>query len=130
MRKFSGMVFIILLILCIAQAAYYYPLLPDNVASHFGASGRPDAWASKEFFVKIYLIAVAFVAVLFPGVGFVSIKDPQRFDQSAEQGLLAVAGAKTRDCRLPGAAIHMVRFRNAYAVTGHHASVLQGASRP
>jgi uncharacterized membrane protein len=79
MRKFSGMVFIILLILCIAQAAYYYPLLPDKVASHFGASGRPDAWANKEFFVKIYLFAVAFVAVLFPGIGFIVSKIPNNF---------------------------------------------------
>jgi uncharacterized membrane protein len=79
MRKISGMVFIILLMLCIAHAAYYYPLLPDKVASHFGASGRPDAWASKEFFLKIYLIAVAFVAVLFPATGFLVSKIPNNF---------------------------------------------------
>ncbi len=76
MQKVSKMVFTILLILCIAQVAYYYPLLPAKVASHFGASGRPDAWASKEFFVKIYFIAVAFVAALFPGVGFLVSKIP------------------------------------------------------
>jgi hypothetical protein len=53
-----------MLALCIAQVAYYYPLLPDRVTSHFGASGQPDAWSSKESFVKIYLIVVAFIAVL------------------------------------------------------------------
>ncbi len=69
MRNISRILFIVALLLCIAQAVYYYPLLPDRVASHFGASGRPDAWSSKDAFVKIYLIVVAFVAVLFSGIG-------------------------------------------------------------
>ena len=55
---------------------YYYPLLPDHVASHFGASGRSDAWSSKDMFVKIYLFAVAFVAILFSGIGFVLRRTP------------------------------------------------------
>jgi uncharacterized membrane protein len=71
MRKLSLIVFIILLLLCIAHAAYYYPLLPDRVASHFGASGQPDAWSSKVSFVKIYVIVVVFMAVLFPGIGLI-----------------------------------------------------------
>jgi uncharacterized membrane protein len=76
MRNISLIVFIILLLLCLGQAAYYYPLLPDRVASHFGASGRPDAWSSKESFVKLYLIVVAFITVLFPGIGLVLRKIP------------------------------------------------------
>jgi len=76
MRKISLIVFFTLLLLCIAHAVYYYPLLPDRVASHFGASGRPDAWSSKESFVKIYLIVVAFIAVLFPGIGIIVRKIP------------------------------------------------------
>jgi len=86
MRKISGIVFIILLILCIAHAAYYYPLLPDKVASHFGVAGRPDAWSSKEFFVKIYLVAVAFVAILFPGVGFMVSKTPDNMINLPNKG--------------------------------------------
>jgi len=69
MRTIALPAFILLLVLCIAQAVYYYPLLPDRVASHFGASGRPDAWSSKDTFVQIYLCAVAFIAILFPGLG-------------------------------------------------------------
>jgi uncharacterized membrane protein len=76
MRKISLIVFILLLLLCIAHVAYYYPLLPDRVASHFGASGQPDAWSGKETFVKIYLVAVAFIAVLFPGIGLILRKIP------------------------------------------------------
>ena len=76
MRKISLIVFIILLLLSIAHVVYYYPLLPDRVASHFGASGRPDAWSSKETFVKIYLIVVALIAALFPGIGLILRKTP------------------------------------------------------
>ena len=76
MRHISLLVFIILLALCIAQAVYYYPLLPDRVASHFGASGQPDAWSGKETFVKIYLVVAAFMAVLFPGIGLMLRKAP------------------------------------------------------
>ncbi len=76
MRNLSRLLFIIALLLCIVQAAYYYPLLPDRVASHFGASGRPDAWSSKDSFVKIYLVVVAFVAVLFSGIGSLLRRTP------------------------------------------------------
>jgi uncharacterized membrane protein len=76
MRNISLIVFILLLLLCIGHAMYYYPLLPDRVASHFGASGRPDAWSSKESFVKIYLIVVAVIALLFPGIGLILRKTP------------------------------------------------------
>jgi uncharacterized membrane protein len=76
MRKIPLIVFILLLMLCIAHAVYYYPLLPDRVASHFGASGQPDAWSGKASFVKLYLIMVAFIAVLFPGIGLILRKIP------------------------------------------------------
>jgi hypothetical protein len=33
----------VICVFCFLQAAYYYPLLPERVPSHFGASGIPDA---------------------------------------------------------------------------------------
>jgi uncharacterized membrane protein len=76
MRNLPLLVFILLLALCIVQVACYFPLLPDRVASHFGASGQPDAWSSKETFVKIYLIVVTFITALFPGIGLIVRKIP------------------------------------------------------
>ena len=76
MRNLSRSIFITIVFLCIVQAVYYYPLLPDRVASHFGPSGRPDAWSGKESFVMIYLLVVAFIASLFPVMGFVLRKTP------------------------------------------------------
>jgi uncharacterized membrane protein len=31
--------------------ARLYPLLPDNIASHFNAAGVPDGWSTKQEFV-------------------------------------------------------------------------------
>ena len=76
MRKISLIVFVIILAFCLGHTAYYYPLLPDRVVSHFGALGQPDAWSGKESFVEIYLIVVAFIAVLFPGIGLMLRKIP------------------------------------------------------
>ena len=32
-----------------ALVLYYWPALPERVPSHFGASGRPDAWSGRNF---------------------------------------------------------------------------------
>jgi len=63
-------ILLIMCALCFIQAAYYYPLLPETVPSHFGASGRPDAWSSKSFFVIFYLVIVAVNAILFSSLSF------------------------------------------------------------
>jgi len=76
MRRLSLTVFLVLCILCVAQAVYYYPLLPDTVASHFNGAGQPDAWSSKATFVKIYLVATGLVAILFLAINFVMSKIP------------------------------------------------------
>ena len=76
MRNFSLIVFVILLLLCIGDVIYYYPLISDRVASHFGASGQPDAWSGKGSFVMTYLVVLAFIAVLFPCIGLLLKKIP------------------------------------------------------
>ena len=69
-RRLSLTVFVILTALCVAQSLYYYSLLPDRMASHFGSSGRPDAWSSKAEFVTFYLAIIGLLIVLFPGIAF------------------------------------------------------------
>ena len=78
MPNLSRIIFIAILLLCLGHAAYYYPLLPEHVASHFGASGRPDAWSDREAFVALYLAAAAVIAVLFSGIGPVLGRVPDR----------------------------------------------------
>ena len=68
MTAYSRWLFLALLMACFAHAAYYYPQLPDTVASHFGASGQPDAWSGKSSFLRVYVVVTALCGVLF-GLG-------------------------------------------------------------
>ena len=55
-NKHIYLLFLFLLGLCILQALYYYPELPEKVASHFDLDGNPNAWSSKQFFIAFYSI--------------------------------------------------------------------------
>ncbi len=76
MRKISLILFLTLCALCVVQAVSYYPLLPERVASHFGASGKPDAWATKESLISVYLVTTGICALLFLGISFGISKIP------------------------------------------------------
>jgi len=68
MRRLDLRALFILIILCIVQAAYYYPRLPDSVASHFNASGQPDSWSSKDSFVLTNLAMIAGISIVCLGI--------------------------------------------------------------
>lgn len=61
--RLSKIILIFLVVLFIGHSVYYYPLLPEMVASHFDASGKADNWMSKNnFFIfesafLLYIIA-------------------------------------------------------------------------
>jgi uncharacterized membrane protein len=63
-------VFTLLCLACLAQAFYFYPQLPDQVAMHFDAAGEPDAWSSKLTFIATYIVTVLIMALLFTGSGW------------------------------------------------------------
>lgn len=50
-----------------AQIAWYYPQLPETMASHFDGAGRPDAWMSKDGFFLLYAGMVALQLAIFGG---------------------------------------------------------------
>jgi len=75
-RKISLAVFLVLCVLSVVQVVYYYPLLPERVASHFGPSGQPDAWSTKQSFITLYLIVMGFLTLVFLGMGFCMSKIP------------------------------------------------------
>ncbi len=53
-----------LVLAAVFHILYYYPMLPDRVASHFDAYGRPNGWAGKGVFISIYAAVVVFFAVI------------------------------------------------------------------
>ena len=70
LKQFALVLFLTLTFFCVLHAVYYYPQLPETVAMHFNAAGRPDAWAPKEEFIKLYLSTLAFSAAVFLGIAF------------------------------------------------------------
>ena len=70
LQKAALAIFLVLFAACVVHALYYYPQLPDVVASHFGASGKPDAWTSKGVFLTVYLVSVGMNGIIFLGIVF------------------------------------------------------------
>ena len=53
----------------LAQIVYYYPNLPETVASHFNGLGEPDGWMSRQNFVifeSVLLLIIIFEFTLLP----------------------------------------------------------------
>ena len=46
----------------IASLFYFLPSLPDRIATHFGASGQPNGWMTREQ----HIIAIALVGFAIP----------------------------------------------------------------
>jgi len=63
---------IVYVLLCLAlagTAAYYLPMLPDRLATHFDAAGGANGWSDHAGFVKSVAVLVAITAAIFFGGG-------------------------------------------------------------
>jgi uncharacterized membrane protein len=47
------------------QCLYYFPLLPEAVASHFDGAGRPNGWSSKQGFIALHLSIAGLMTFVF-----------------------------------------------------------------
>jgi uncharacterized membrane protein len=50
-----------------AQILFFAAQLPEHVASHFDASGRPDGWSSRGAILGMYIGLCLFLALTFWG---------------------------------------------------------------
>lgn len=57
-----------LILLCLLMMAYYYPQMPQRMASHFAADGRANGWQSRKAFFVLMLLVTSMSAV----VGFLA----------------------------------------------------------
>jgi uncharacterized membrane protein len=58
--------FFAIVLAAIAQCVHDFPLLPDRMASHFGASGMPNGWMTKsQFFVTFAVTLLPALLVEF-----------------------------------------------------------------
>lgn len=58
-----------MILLSILHLAIYYPMLPEQVASHFGTEGKADGWMTKSQFAIFYVVLTGFMTLLFLGIG-------------------------------------------------------------
>ncbi|MBC8138415.1 MAG: DUF1648 domain-containing protein [Fibrella sp.] len=61
-------VFLVGIIVSVGQILMLGPLLPERVASHFGANGVADGFMSREMFLLFQWAITGFIAALFIGL--------------------------------------------------------------
>ncbi len=62
--KLSTIILVVLILAFIAQTVYFYPHLPETIASHFDASGKVNGMMSKNsYFAFLSILLVLLVAV-------------------------------------------------------------------
>ena len=54
-----------LIAIAVLQTIYYYPQMPDIVASHFDGLGAPNGWSSRNGFFGLYLAILLLLTVIF-----------------------------------------------------------------
>ncbi len=63
--KWLPHLFIALIALSVLQSFYYYPQMPEIVASHYDSIGEPNGWSKKTGFFALYLLILLMNAVIF-----------------------------------------------------------------
>jgi uncharacterized membrane protein len=61
---------LVVLLLTVILAAYFYHLLPAQVGYHFKADGSPDKWAGRGMFLLVVLLPQFFLTLLAGGIAF------------------------------------------------------------
>ena len=70
MKSLPWLIVVTALIGSILQAVFFWPHLPDEVASHFNAVGQADGWMSKTAFVAVTLLIQIGLAAMMLGFGW------------------------------------------------------------
>jgi len=64
-RHAPVIVFVLLCLGLAGTAAYYLPVLPDRLATHFDAAGRANGWSDHAGFVESVAVLVLIMAAIF-----------------------------------------------------------------
>ncbi len=65
-----------LMVLGVFQHAWYWPQLPDQVATHFGVDGQPDDWMSRSASTTVFLILQLGVPMFLLGITSLAFRMP------------------------------------------------------
>lgn len=69
-------IFMLIILFAVIHLAYYYPRLPERMASHFDISGNVDGWLNKETFLVIYVVILLVLTGMTAGTIFLFSKLP------------------------------------------------------
>jgi hypothetical protein len=78
-RQIAALAFAVSVGLGLCHALCYSTLLPDQVASHFDATGAPAAWTSRSTMIDIQLTVITVLAAAFALLAGILIKSPARW---------------------------------------------------
>jgi uncharacterized membrane protein len=73
----AHVVFLLLLAAMLGQMAWYYPRLPERMASHFNVAGQADAFMPKQEFMKMNLMVIGLLASVFLAVPMLVVRMPK-----------------------------------------------------
>ena len=66
--RLPRLLYIFLILVCLLMMAYYYPQMPQRMASHFAADGSVNGWQSRDAFFVLMLLVTSTSAI----VGFLA----------------------------------------------------------
>ena len=67
MRK-TTLLMLLFVLAFVVQALYYYPLMPEPMASHFGGEGKPNGWSSRATFFGLLAGVQLLFLFIFIGI--------------------------------------------------------------
>ena len=78
---------LVILLLSVAIVAWFYRLLPPEVAYHFASDGSPDRWLGRGAIILWMLLPQLFFTLLAAGISWGMTKLPSLFHQPAISGI-------------------------------------------
>lgn len=65
MQRIAWTVFLLTLLVAVGHITWCGTVLPERVASHFGADGRADSWSTPGHFMAVYGLTMLLMAAVF-----------------------------------------------------------------
>jgi uncharacterized membrane protein len=66
--RLPKLIFVLLVLYAAIRFSYYYPRLPDVMASHFNGRGVPNGWQTKSGFFTVFVGVSVLVSVIGFGI--------------------------------------------------------------
>ena len=79
MKRWCQLLLVALLLAAVARTLWIQGRLPERVATHFDAAGKPNGWMSRGAHTALQLATFAFVAALAQGLAYGNSRLPKEY---------------------------------------------------